>query len=295
MNPVSSVKRAACAAVMLLLARAAHAEIAVKDDRGVTVTFARPPRRIISLLPSLTETVCALDACDRLVGVDRFSSWPARIAALPKLGGMEDAQIERIVALAPDVVLVESSVRAAARLEGLGVRVIALHARDRADVERTLTLLATMLGAEQEAARLRATIERDVAAAAARVPASLRGQRVYFEVDATPYGAGPTSFIGQTFARLGMDNILPASLGPFPKLNPEFVVRAQPDVVIGIAAAVADMPKRPGWGSLRAFAAGKTCALPTARYDLVVRPGPRLGEAAAVLADCLAAIARSPL
>jgi len=290
-----SARAAGLAALLLVasLSRAAAAQITVQDDRGVTVTFARAPRRIVTLLPSLTETVCALGACDRLVGVDRFSSSPESVAALPKLGDLEDAQIERVVALRPDVVLVESAARATSRLERLGLRVLALHARDRADVKRTLDLLGTLLDARAQADRVWADIERDVAAAAARVPASLRGKRVYFEVDSTPYGAGPRSFIGETLARLGLGNAIPAELGPFPKLNPEFVVRAQPDVIIAVASAVAEMPRRPGWKSLRALATGKTCALPGPRYELVVRPGPLMGEAASVLADCLAAIEKA--
>jgi ABC-type hemin transport system substrate-binding protein len=73
--------------------------ILLVDDRGRRIELPAPARRIVSLLPSLTETVCALDACDRLVGVDRSSNWPASIAALPRLGGLEDTQIERLVAL----------------------------------------------------------------------------------------------------------------------------------------------------------------------------------------------------
>src|SRR4029079_11359358 len=96
-------------AVAALLGRPAVAQLALRDDRGVTVKLERSPRRIVSLLPSLTETVCALGACDRLVGTDRFSNWPDSAAALPKLGGIEDAHIERIVALKPDVVLASTS------------------------------------------------------------------------------------------------------------------------------------------------------------------------------------------
>jgi iron complex transport system substrate-binding protein len=289
--------RAACVAAALLVAllpRAAPgAPITVKDDRGVSVALARPPRRIVSLLPSLTESVCALGACDRLVGVDRFSDWPERVAALPKLGGLEDAQIERIVALSPDVVLVESQARATSRLESLGVHVIALHARDRADVRRTLTLLGKLLGAPAQAERVWADIERDVAAASARIPSTMRGNRVYFEVDATPYAAGPASFIGETLTRLGLGNAIPAELGPFPKVNPELIVQAQPDIIIALAPAVAEMARRPGWSSLRALAERRTCALPGPRYELLIRPGPRMGEAASVLADCLVAIAKA--
>lgn len=263
----------------------------LRDDRGVTLALAAPPRRIVSLLPSLTETVCALGACDRLVGTDRFSNWPNSVAALPKLGGIEDPQIERVVALKPDVVLVSTSARIMDRLESLGVRVFALESRDEADVKRTLALLGQMLGAEKRAVEVWAAIEHDVSAAAARVPLKLRGLRAYFEVDATPYAAGPGSFIGETLARLGLANAVPADLGPFPRLNPELVVKVQPDIVMAVKPSLADMSRRPGWNRLRALRDGRVCGFPGPTYELIVRPGPRMGEAAAAIADCLASIA----
>jgi len=280
-------------ALLALAPRAAHAQIELRDDRGATVTLARAPLRIVSLLPSLTESVCALGACARLVATDRFSNWPEGVRALPKVGGMEDAQIERIVALRPDVVLVSATARAIGRLEGLGLKVVALESRDHADVHRTLALLARMLGTPDAAARIEADVERETGAAAARVPAALRGKRVYFEVDASLYAAGPGSFIGETLARLGLGNAIPAALGPFPKLNPEFVVRAQPDIIMATQQGLADMRKRPGWTTLRALATEQTCGFAGPRYELLVRPGPRMGEAATLLADCLAAIAKA--
>jgi iron complex transport system substrate-binding protein len=269
---------------------AAHAQITLRDDRGTTLTLAAPPKRIVSLLPSLTESVCALGACARLVGTDRFSNAPASVIALPKLGGIDDAQIERIVALKPDVVLVSTSARVTDRLEALGLKVLVLESRDHADVKRTLAVLAQMLGTPDEAAHVWAGIERDLRAAAARVPAAVRGQRVYFEVDATPFAAGPGSFIGETLARLGVANAVPAELGPFPKLNPEHVVRLQPDIVMAVDRNLADMRKRPGWAALRALTQGSSCGFASERYELLTRPGPRMGEAAGVLADCLVAI-----
>ncbi|MBC7731226.1 MAG: ABC transporter substrate-binding protein [Bacteriovorax sp.] len=277
-----------------LLPPAAHAGVSLRDDRGATLVLAAPPQRIVSLLPSITESVCALGACARLVGTDRFSNWPDSVRALPKLGGLDDAQIERIVALQPDVVLVSASARVTDRLEALGLKVLVLESRDHADVKRTLALLAQMLGTPEQAERVAAAIERDTRAAVARVPALLRGKRVYFEVDDTPFAAGPGSFIGETLARLGVANAVPAALGPFPKLNPEFVVRLQPDIVMANDRNLADMAKRPGWTALRALRDGQSCGFTTERYELLIRPGPRMGEAAGVLADCLTAIAAKP-
>lgn len=273
---------------------AAAPVVSLRDDRGREQVFDVPPQRIVSLLPSLTESICALGGCARLVGTDRYSSWPVSVNALPKLGGLEDTQLERIVALRPDVVLTAPSSRVIDKLESLGLRVVVLEPQTHADVQRSLQLLATMLGTPSAAAPLWADIERDVALAAARVPAAVRGQRVYFEIDSTPYAAGEGSFIGQTLGRLAMTNAVPASLGPFPKLNPEFVVRAQPDVVMAAAVPLAEMPGRPGWSGLRALREARVCGFQPAQYDLLVRPGPRLGEAALALADCLVALHSHP-
>ena len=278
----------------LILAASAHAAAAtilIRDDSGREHRFEHAPERIVSLLPSITEGVCALGGCARLVGVDRYSNWPRQVESLPKVGAQEDAQVEHIVALKPDVVLASESARVADRLESLGLTVVLLQSETQSDVHRLLQLLAQLLGEPSEAERAWSSIEHDIDQAAARVPASLRGKRVYFEVESDPYAAGPESFIGQTLSRLGLGNVVPPELGPFPKLNPEFVVRSQPDIVMAAEFEMRDMPARPGWQRLEAFKSGRVCAFEPAQYDVLVRPGPRLGEAAMILADCLQRLA----
>jgi iron complex transport system substrate-binding protein len=260
--------------------------IELRDDRGALHRLAAPPVRVVSLLPSLTETVCALGACAQLVGTDRYSNWPAAVLMLPRLGGLEDANVERIVALKPDVVLAAKSARVIDRLESLGLRVVVLESQTHADVKRSVDLIAKLLGRPAEAVRLWGRIEHDMDRAAVMVPPALRGQRVYFEVSSAPYAAGEASFIGETLTRLGMRNAVPKALGPFPKLNPEFVVRAKPDVVMAERRAVDEMRSRPGWQSLAALH-GRSCGFDSNRYETLIRPGPRMGEAALLMADCL--------
>ena len=264
----------------------------VVDDRGRTVEIPAVPQRVVSLLPSLTETVCALQACQRLVGTDRFSDWPASVRSLPKLGGLEDTQIERLVALKPDLVLAAGSSRAIDRLEALGLRVVALEPKNLQDTERVIQQIALALGDAAAGPALWQRMQARIDAAAARVPASLRRQKVYFEVASAPYAAGESSFVGETLTRLGMGNVVPAALGPFPKLNPEFVVRAQPDIIIGSVRAVAEMPLRPGWAVLRALREQRHCGFASEPWNALVRPGPRLAEAAELLADCLVSLDR---
>lgn len=273
-----------------LLAGTCHA-LEVKDDRGHVVQLAKPPQRVISLLPSLTESVCALGACDRLVAVDKWSNWPRPVQQLPKSGAMEDANVELLVSLRPDVVLVAQSSKLAERLEALGLKVMAFEAKTRADIPRVLNTLAPMFPGSQPAKVWR-EIEATTAAAQQSVGARLKGQRVYFEVSDAIYAAGASSFIGELMGGFGLQNVVPAELGPFPKINPEFVVRANPQWILHSGARTGKLQQRPGWSRLAAFQPAKggrdqVCAFPRESYEVLIRPGPRMGEAAQILARCL--------
>ena len=274
----------------------AAAPTVVVGDRGERVALPAPPQRVISLLPALTEIVCALSHCGLLVGVDRYSNWPASVRLLPKLGGLEDTQIERIVALKPDLVLAATSSRAIDRLQALGLRVLTLEPKSLKDTQRVIGVVAQALGDAPAGPALWQRMDARLQAAATRVPQALRGQRVYFEVASAPYAAGEISFIGEVLQRLGLGNVVAAALGPFPKLNPEFVVRAQPDIVMATTRAVAEMPGRPGWDTLRALRDKRQCGFGSEPWDMLVRPGPRLADAAELLVDCLLKLpALSPL
>ena len=273
------------AALAWLCATAAQA-LQVTDDRGVMLSFSQPPQRIVSLLPSLAETVCELGHCGRLVGVDRYTNYPASLQKLPQVGGGLDPNIEAIVALKPDVVLMAKSSRAAERLEALGIKVMALEPKTYADVQRVMLKLGQLLEVP-DAQRVWRAIDAGVSAAAQSLPEQVRGTRVYFEVNQGPYAASEASFIGETLTRLGVKNIVPAKLGPFPKLNPEFIVRANPDLIMVGQDSADGMAQRPGWPSIRAVRDRRVCVFPTDQADVLVRPGPRMAEAARLMAQCL--------
>ena len=276
-----------CALVASTLMGAAAAQsLQVTDDRGVTVSFAQTPQRIVSLLPSLTETVCELGQCQRLVGVDRYSNYPDSVRALAQVGGGLDPHIEAIVALKPDVVLMATSSRAGERLQALGIKVLALEPKSHADVKRVLEKIGQLL-AVPDAQRVWRVIDAAMLAAAQSLPANVKNTRVYFEVNRAPYAAGESSFIGETLARLGAKNIVPASLGPFPKLNPEYVVRANPDLIMVGDQNYAGLDGRPGWAGMRAIRERRVCVFSVAQSDVVVRPGPRMAEGARIMAQCL--------
>jgi iron complex transport system substrate-binding protein len=221
----------------------------IVDDRGVTVTLPASPQRIVSLLPSLAETVCALDRCQRLVGVDRYSVYPESLRKLPQVGG-------------------------------------GLEPKTHADVQRVILKVGQLLEVP-DAQRIWRAIDAGVSAAAQSLPAHVRGVRVYFEVNQGPYAASEASFIGETLTRLGARNVVPGALGPFPKLNPEFVVRANPDLIMIGQRSVDALQTRPGWQSIRALREKRVCDFPADQADVLVRPGPRMAEAARLMARCL--------
>ena len=260
--------------------------VEVVDDRGFRTTLPHSPQRIVSLLPSLTESICELGYCQRLVGVDRYSDFPASLQNLPQLGGGLDPNIEAIVALKPDVVVMAASSRAGERLRALGVNVVALEPKTHADVQRVLRKLGQLLEAS-DVDKIWRAIDAGVSAAAQSLPSSALGTRVYFEVNPAPYGAGENSFIGETLTRLGAKNIIPAKLGPFPKLNPEFIVRANPDLIMVGDSSAEAMLQRPGWPAMRAVRQQRVCAFSHAQSNVLVRPGPRMAEAARLMAACL--------
>lgn len=283
----------AWAAAMLVAACAtstsatAAPPITLVDDRGTTVALPAPPQRIVSLLPSLTESVCVLGACDRLVATDRWSNWPAPVAGLPKLGGLEDANVERIVALRPDLVLLAPSSRLSGRLRSLGLPVAELDATELGQVRRVLDKVAALIGQPQAAAVQWQRMQDELRLARMAVPERARGIAVYVEVGSAPYAASESSYIGELLTQLGARNVVPAALGPFPKLNPEFVVKARPALIVVSAGERAGLATRPGWARMDAVRQGRICALSSADMDVLSRPGPRVGQAAMVLAHCL--------
>lgn len=278
--------RVACAAFVLFAWQMPAQALQITDDRGVSVTLDRTPQRIVSLLPSLTETICALGACQRIVGVDRYSNYPASVRALPQVGGGIDPNIEAVVALKPDVVLMATSSRGAQRLESLGLKVLALEPRNSADMQRVMGKVAQVLDAG-DARQVWRTIDAGVKAAAQSIPPHARNVRVYFEVSRGPYAAGQSSFIGETMQRLGLANVITPELGPFPKINPEYVVRANPDLIMIGERNAQGMDQRPGWAGIRAVREKRVCTFNAEEADILVRPGPRMAEAARLMAQCV--------
>jgi iron complex transport system substrate-binding protein len=164
--------------------------------------------------------------------------------------------------------------------------VFALEPKTQADVQRSIGKLAQLLEVP-DGQKVWREIDAGVNSAAQSIPANVRGTRVYFEVNRGPYGAGEASFIGEILTRLDIKNILPAKLGPFPLINPELVVRENPDLIMVGESNLESMEQRPGWSRIRAIREHHICVFTPAQADVLVRPGPRMAESARIMAKCL--------
>jgi iron complex transport system substrate-binding protein len=277
--------------VVLLLAGASLSTAAataypftLTDDLGRRVTIRTEPRRVVSVLPSSTETLCAIGVCDRLVGVDESSDFPASVTRLPRVGGLYTPNIEAMVALKPDVVLVSKYGKLADSLTAVGLTVVVVNPETYEEVFSKTLVLGKIMNREAQAKALVVQMRRDVARTEILTRNAVRKPTAYYEIDPTPYTAGPNSFIGVLLSKAGAINIIPASLGDFPKISPELVVQQNPQLILGpdLKAARA----RPGWNTIAAVKSGRVIAIvPGSTLDtLLNRPGPRLPLALAALA-----------
>lgn len=280
----------ACMLPLSSMAQKGSGSFTLTDDRGRVIVIDKAPQRIITLLPSLGEIVCELQACERLVGVDRYSNWPERVQSLPKLGGIDDTQLEALVKLKPDLVLLARSSRVTQRLESMGIQVVALEPQNQADMRRVIQLIAGALHLPQSQERAQAlwqNIQQKLDAAALRVPAKAKGMRIYFEAGSGYFAAGEASYIGETLRRLGLVNVVTPSMGAFPQVNPEFVVKANPQIIFMGERTATDLQSRPGWNRIDAIAQQRICSFTPAQSDIIVRSGPRIPDAAELMVACL--------
>ena len=272
------------------LAQNTTAPFTLTDDRGRVVVVEKAPQRVITLLPSLGEIVCELKACDLLVGVDRYSNWPERLKTLPKLGGLDDTQLEALVKLKPDLVLLARSSRVTQRLESMGIKVVALEPQSQEDMHRVIQQIAGALhlpNSKERAELLWQSIQQKLQVTAARVPKTAKGARIYFEAGTGYFAAGESSYIGETLKRLGLVNVVTPSMGSFPQVNPEFVVKANPQIIFMGERAATDLKSRPGWNRIEAIQQHRICSFTPDQSDIVVRSGPRIPEAAELMVACL--------
>lgn len=280
---------------------ASDAAVEATDDHGRLVRLAHPARRVVSLIPSGTETLVAVGAAAQLVGRTRYDT-DAALAHLPSVGGGLDPSAELLLTLRPDLLVVwdsDRAVRAVARLEAAGVPTFAMRTRDTADVFRNAERLGVLTGHDSAGRALAARLRGELRALAARsaTEAGSRAPTVLFVVwPDPPRTAGPHTFITQLIAVAGGRPAFPDIAQDWPQISMEEVVRRQPDVLllpVGESSAMARIAASPAWRALRAVREGRVA---TVDADLANRPGPNVARAAHAIHDSLrAALRRHPI
>lgn len=249
--------------------------------------------RVICASPAVAEIVFALGCGDRVVGVSEFSAWPPEAAAKPSIGGALAPNRERILALEPDLILAQGQAEALAEFaKQTGIGFLALPLDTVGDVRAAIAGFAEALGVAEQGAQLLAGLEREFAALPACGPVP-----VFLALGHAPgdlsglMSSGPGTFLSEIVAKAGGSNVFADVNVLWPRISQETLIRRQPAVILDIQTAPADAARRAvlvaDWEKL-GFKAGQVRIL---EEDYLLKPGPRMAQAAARLA---AAIGETP-
>ena len=261
------------------------------DDAGRSVVLAAPAQRVLSLLPSGTDLVTAIAGPGRLVGRTRYDEDPV-LAALPSVGGGLDPSVEAIVALHPDLVILWGGATPAPIRESLdraGLTTFALHTADTSDVFSAMNRLGRLLGRDSAAAALAAQVRAQLDSVHRSVASRPEATVFYVAQLTPPMTTSPTTFVGQLLGVAGARSVFPELTGDWQTVSMEELVRRDPQLIIvptsgDPASRIQTIRATPGWRELGAVRQGRVIGVPAALLD---RPGPRLGEAAAALAQAI--------
>jgi iron complex transport system substrate-binding protein len=258
----------------------ASAAVSVVDDNGATVTLAAPARRIVSLAPHATELVFAAGAGDRLVGVVARSDWPEAARTLPRIGDVHALDLERVVAMKPDLV-VTWPYTTPAQVDQLRAQGIAALMTDPATIDGVAVALERIgrLAGTESVARKAASAFREGLARVRTARREAKRIRVFYEIwDSPLYTIGGRHLITQALDFCAADNVFATLTTPAPSVTVEAVLAAAPDAIV----AATDGAVTPEWlGAWRRWP-----QLPATRYgnfatvdaNLLHRPGPRFVE-----------------
>jgi iron complex transport system substrate-binding protein len=267
-------------------AQAANFPVTVKDDADRTITFDRPPQRIVSLTPGHTETLYALGAGDRVVVTDKYSDFPPENKPKATLDTYPKPNAEELVSLKPDliVVLVEGD-EFIQQMEPRGIKVLKLFPKTFDGALGDIELLGRVTATESRARQITDEMRERAAAVVAKTKNAPK-PRVLYELDASeparPFVAGPAGFFGGLVPMAGGQNVFDDIGKPSGQVSTEQIVARDPEIIImGDAdspfnAQTPDMVRtRPGWQTIAAVRTGRIHPLDQA---FLSRPGPRLAD-----------------
>jgi iron complex transport system substrate-binding protein len=273
--------------------------VELTDDAGRTVTIDAEPERIVSLAPSNTEIACALDACDRLVGVTDFDDYPPEVADVTDVVIQTQVDVELVVDAEPDLVLAAGNELTPStvieQLDDLGLTLLVLYPESLDEVYADIELVADALGVADAAAELVAGMEERVDAVEAAVADADRPLTLYevFYSEGTTYTAGSGSFLASLIEIAGAEPVTGDAEGV---IDAEALVEADPQLILlggasydpalaDPAAALETVAARPGWSELAAVRDG--AVVPYLDDIVTTRPGPRIVDGLEALAAAI--------
>jgi iron complex transport system substrate-binding protein len=269
--------------------------LTLTDDAGRSVTLEAEPERIVSLAPSNTEIVCALDACDLIVGVTDFDDYPPEIADVDKVVTMAQVDVEAVVAAEPNLVIAAGNeltpTAVIEQLIGLGLPVMTLYPESLEEIYANIELVGEALDRSDAARELIDDMTSRVEDVETAV-ADLERPRAFYEVgvfEGTIYTAGAGSFLASLIETAGGEPITGDALST--SIAIEDLVAADPELILlGDASydptiTAESVAARPGWETMTAVADGRV--VPVAEDIVITRPGPRIVDGLEALARAI--------
>jgi iron complex transport system substrate-binding protein len=258
----------------------------VKDDLGREVRIPAKIERAISLAPSITESIFAAGAGDRLVGVTTYCNYPEQALAIEKVGDTQTPNIERIIALKPDAVFVSTASQLESFLgvlAGQKIVVYVSNAGNFEDVVRGVKDLGYLFGTSNAADAAAAELERRASAITAGVSGVVQ-TRVFVQISKEPlFTIGKTSFLTEIIKRAGGTSVTRDVPSGYPKLSKETALALDPEVII-----LSDSEDNPEPNAVfKNSTAVKNARVYKINADIISRPGPRLIEAMEQIAGFL--------
>lgn len=241
------------------------------------------PERIISLAPSVTEILLALDQTHRMVGRDKFSVNPPEILKLPSLGDFLVPNIEAVVGLTPDLVLLdESQARANDALRELGVTTLRLPMHQLSDVRSGLIRVGRAVGARDRAREVVAALDVQVQHYAARGQDRSEHPTVLVIIDRDPdtlrnvIAAGPKTYLDELLTLVGVRNMMSGSVVRYPQISAEQILRSAPDIIIDLSKTQGGLD---AYESIREAPAVRNRRVHILQDALLLSPTPQVGRA----------------
>lgn len=270
----------------LLLAAPALAAVSVQDDAGRTVTLPRPAQRIITTAPHITELVFAAGGGGRIVGVTSYSDHPAAARRIPQVGDDRQVDIERVLALRPDLLIVWSGgnpERQIEQLRRLGIPVYFSDPHRLDDIPSSIERLGDLLGTESEARSAAGELRRKLHGLAAqygRRPVL----RVFYQVSERPlYTLNGQHIVSDALRLCGGKNIFAGLKTTAPNISLEAVLKENPELIFN--SSVEEGGGMDTWRRYPTLEATRRGNLFDLDPDLLDRPGPRMVDGAALLCE----------